>query len=49
MTWEDIKLIRDIMDEVWDDYLMNGFNGKEWTDEEYYGEILLRFNERKNK
>lgn len=50
LTLEDIKLLHDISSEVWrvllDDCIIND---KEYSDEEYYQEVLKRFNERKNR
>jgi hypothetical protein len=43
LTWEDIKKISRILDIMVDDDL-KGEIPKEWGEEEYYEEVLRRFN-----
>ena len=47
LSWEDVKLIRDTIDEVWDDCLEGKLKEDMFDDKEYYGEILRRYNEQK--
>lgn len=48
LTWEDIKTIERLINEVSSEYLDVFFvEGKRVTDEVYYSEILRRFNEQK--
>ena len=48
MTWEDIKRIHEIANEVWDEYVENSLAKIDITpmkEREYYEEILRRYNE----
>lgn len=47
LSWEDVKLIRETMDEVWDNYLEGKLKEDMFGDKEYYGEILRRYNAKK--
>lgn len=48
LTWEDIKKISRILDIMVDDDL-KGEIPKEWGEEEYYEEVLRRFNKAKEE
>ena len=48
LTWEDIKKISRILDIMVDDDL-KGEIPKEWGEEEYYEEVLRRFNKVKEE
>ena len=46
LTWKDIKLICEIEDRYWNEEFENGICN---SLEEYYTEVLRRFNEKKNE
>lgn len=48
LTWEDIKKISKVIDIMIDDDI-KGEIPEEWSDEEYYKEVLRRFNKTKNE
>lgn len=48
LTWEDIKKISRVLDIMIDDDI-KGEIPEEWSDEEYYKEVLRRFNKAKNE